>query len=213
MSANRSRTAEPLRGDRTAQAMGVWGLVLGLIVLLMFVAGLSAAALYLETGQPRGEVTGEGNAGWPPAGFDVPARLLAGSAVLGVLAAAAALTAALRRIAADAAQQATLLVGVGLAAALGSVVLLVVDLQQAPFGWDEHAYTSIYWALTGATLLFVGVTALLAASVLVQLLTGVVDDRRHLELFNTAVYGWFSVLVAVLLLSLVHLLPIVAGSP
>lgn len=212
MSATRSRTAEPLRGDQTAHSMGFWGLVLGLIVLVMFVAGLAAAALYLEAGQPRDVVTGETSAGWPPPGIDQPARLLAGIAVLATIGAAVSLTAALRRITADATQQATSLVGVGAATSIAAGVLLVVDLLQTPFSWDDHAYTSIYWALTGATILFVGVAALLAASVLVQLLTGVIDARRHLELYNSAVYAWFTVLVTTLLLALVHLLPLVAGS-
>lgn len=213
MTANRSRTAEPLRGDQTAHTMGLWGLVLGLIVLVMFTAGLAAAALYLETGQPRADVTGEGTGGWPPGGIDVPARLLAGWALVGAVGAALALTTALRRVAAGAAQQAALFVGVGLTAALASAVLLVIDLQRAPFGWDDHAYTSTYWALTGTTILFVGVAVLLAVSVLVQLLAGVIDARRHLELYLTTVYGWFTVGISGLLLALVHLLPVVAASP
>jgi hypothetical protein len=58
----------------------------------------------------------------------------------------------------------------------------------------------------------VGVAAIMAGSVLVQLLVGVIDARRHLEVFTTAVYGWFCVLAAGILLALVHLLPLVAGS-
>jgi heme/copper-type cytochrome/quinol oxidase subunit 3 len=213
MSANISRSAQPLRGERTAAAMGVWGLVLGLIVLLMFMAGLAAAALYLETGQPRAEVTGEQQDGWPPPHIAIPARHLAGIAVVVLLAGVAALSAAIRRIAAGAEQQATFLVTLGMLGCTTAVVLLVADLQATPFHWSDHAYTSIYWALTGSTALFVGVAAIMAGSVLVQLLVGVVDARRHLEVFATAVYGWFCVLAAVILLSLVHLLPLVAGSP
>jgi heme/copper-type cytochrome/quinol oxidase subunit 3 len=211
MSANRSRSAQPLRDDQTAQAMGVWGLVLGLIVLLMFVAGLAAAALYLETGQPRAAVTGEQETGWPPPGIEVPSSAMAGLAFVALVGTGVALTAAVRRMASDAAQHATLLTAIGLVTAVSAGIALVADLQRAPFGWGEHAYTSIYWALTGATILFVGVAAVMAASLLVQLLTGVIDARRHLEMFNTMVYAWFTVLASAVLLALVHLLPVVAG--
>jgi heme/copper-type cytochrome/quinol oxidase subunit 3 len=212
MSANISRSAQPLRGERTAQAMGVWGLVLGLIVLVMFMAGLAAAALYLETGQPRAEVTGEEQGGWPPPHIEIPARHLAGIAMVALLAGVAALTAAVRRVAAEAEQQATLLVTVGMLGCATATVLLIADLQATPFHWGDHAYTSIYWALTGGTALFIGVAAIMAATVLAQLLVGVVDARRHLEVFTTAVYGWFCVFAAAILLSLVHFLPVVAGS-
>jgi len=212
MSGARSRSAEPLRGAHTAHAMGMWGLVLALIVLVVFIAGLAAAALYLETGQPRDVVTGEADGGWPPPHIEVPARHLAVLAILSVVGTGLALATAVRRLAVGASQRASQLVAIGLAAAVAAVILLVVDLQRASFGWDEHAYTSVYWALTGAAILFVGVAALMAASILVQLLTGVVDARRHLEMLNTAIYGWFTVLASGILLGLVHVLPVVSGS-
>ncbi len=212
MSGVRSRSAEPLRGTQTAHAMGVWGLVLALIALVMFMAGLAAAALYLETGQPRDVVTGEADSGWPPPHIEVPARHLAVLALLAIVATGLALSAAVRRVAVGASQRASQLVALGLATAVTAVILLVVDLQRVSFGWDEHAYASVYWALTGAASLFVGVVALMAASILVQLLTGVVDAHRHLEVLNTAIFGWFTVLASGILLGLVHVLPVVSGS-
>jgi heme/copper-type cytochrome/quinol oxidase subunit 3 len=212
MSSHRSRTAQPLEPGQTTQAMGVWAVALTLLVLVMFVAGLSAAPLYLETGQPRADVTGEPDPHWPPEGIDAPDRTPAGLAMLVIAGAALSVGASVRRTANAAVGPARLLLAAAVMAAVGAVVLLVRDLQRVPFGWQDHAFTSVYWALTGVTALFVGVLALMAAAALVQHLTGVVDARRHLELVVTAIYGGFTVAASAILLGLVHLLPTIAGT-
>jgi heme/copper-type cytochrome/quinol oxidase subunit 3 len=213
MSVNRSRSAEPIGERAHGSAMGTWGLYLGLVVLLMFVAGLAAAALYLETGQPRQAVTGEPVGGWPPHDVDVPRRGLALAAIGLLVLATAALTGSVRRLRAGPVRDSISLVALGGVSLIGAVITLVADLDAAPFRWDEHAYTSTYWVLTGAVTTFIGVGAIIVFSVLVQMLTGVVDDRRHLELTNTVIYVWFTLATSILLLALVHLLPLVGGSP
>jgi heme/copper-type cytochrome/quinol oxidase subunit 3 len=208
-SIRRSRSAIPISDRPRGGAMGTWGLWCTLIVLAMFIAGLAAAALYLETARPAPTI--DADAGWPPAGIEVPGMGLAALALaLVVVGALAAGRSRAELVVADG-RRAALALAVALASWTGAVLVLVADLGNAPFRWDEHAATSVYWAHTSMTVVLVGVAALMAAAVLTQLLTGVVDRERHLELVNTVIYGWFTVGAAVVLLALVHLLPRLAG--
>lgn len=199
MTIETSRTADAVTESPRGGAMGAWGLWLGIIVLAMFNAGLATAALYLETTQPS----------WPPADIEVPARTLGllTIALLGLGAASATwglrqIRRGLRRLAALA-----LLTSAGLST--GSILVLAADLAGSGFRWDEHSYTSVYWALTGFTVTFVAVGVMMTVAVLVQTVTGLVDERRHLELTNTVVYLWFVFVTAVVLLGLVHALPLI----
>lgn len=210
MRADRSRTAQPLRGPRTQRAMGAWGLMLTLLVLAMFVAGLATAALYLETGQP-GQVGGA--TAWPPDGIHRPGWGRAGVSLLLTAAATIAIVAAARTMASGRPPTAAAIVFTSVAAWVAAALMLAADLASVPFRWDEHAYTSVYWVLTGTTIIFVAIAVLVAGSVLIQILTGVVDADRNLELTTTAGYAIFTLATAVVLLGLVHLLPIVADSP
>jgi heme/copper-type cytochrome/quinol oxidase subunit 3 len=209
-SIRRSRSAIPISDRPRGGAMGTWGLWCTLIVLAMFIAGLAAAALYLETARPA-PTAPDADAGWPPAGIEVPGMGLAGLALVLVVLGAVAATRSRARLVAGDGRPAALALAVATVSWTGAVLVLVGDLGNAPFRWNEHAATSVYWAHTGMTIVFVGVAALMAAAVLTQLVTGVVDRERHLELVNTLIYGWFAVGAAVVLLGLVHLLPRVAG--
>jgi heme/copper-type cytochrome/quinol oxidase subunit 3 len=209
-SIRRSRSAIPISDRPRGGAMGTWGLWCTLIVLAMFIAGLAAAAFYLETARPAPTAT-DLDAGWPPAGIEIPGLGLAGLALALVVGGAVATMRSRARLLAGDGRASALALALATTSWTGAVLVLVADLANAPFRWDEHAATSVYWVHTGITILFVGVAVLMAAAVLTQLLTGVVDRERHLELVNTVIYGWFAVGAAVVLLGLVHLLPRVAG--
>ncbi len=214
MSVRWSRTAERIGDGRTGAAMGTWGLWLALVVLLLFVAGMATAALYLETGRPGQDATGRPEAGaWPPAGVEVPTPTRAMVAFGALLLAALLLGLATRRVATGATKAGAGLVLLSVVVEGGGAALLVADLLAAPFRWDEHAYTSVYWVLTATAILFAVVGVLMAFGVLLQLLTGVVEPRRHLELRNSAWYLVFVSLTAAILLGLVHGLPHTGGAP
>jgi cytochrome c oxidase subunit III len=197
VSIERSRTAIPVVDRPAGLTMGSWAMWLALTAFTTAIAGLAAAGLYLHSGQPA----------WPPAPLTRPSPLYA--VVLLVLAAFGALAAqrakvALRR---DQPRSATSAMGVALLALLASVATAAVDLANAGFRWDAHAYTSLYWVLTVMAAIFVGVGVLLLASVLIQRLIGVVDAHRMLELEVTVGYLVWSVGAAAVLLAVVHLLP------
>lgn len=214
MRANRSRTAQPLRGAETHSAMGAWGLGLTVVVLLMFVAGFASAALYLETGTPQAGGSDQSvGSGWPPSGIEVPGRGLALSALALLGAGGLALSWATQRLTRRSEQPAAILVAAGAGCWIAAALVLTADLRGVGFSFDEHAYTSVYWTLTVATIVFTVVGMVMASGVLVQMLTGVVDPGRHLELVVTAAYGWFIFASAAVMLGLVHLLPIAGGGP
>lgn len=203
MAVRSSRTAEPLTEAPRGAAMGTWGVWLTIIVLAMFVAGLATAALYLETGDTA----------WPPDDLEVPGRGWALLAVALTGAATAAMTWSLVRMKAGDRRGAALSLAGSGAVLTGGVIALVADLGAVSFRWDEHAYASVYWGLTGFTIAFGGVALLMMAAVLVQTVTGLVDEDRHLELTNATIYVWFVLGTSILLLGLVHLLPVAGGGP
>lgn len=212
MRATRSRTAQPLRGDVTHSAMGAWGFGLTVVVLVMFFAGLATAALYLETGSPRQDGTaGPTGAGWPPGPIGIPSARPALVSVVLIAVGSVGLVLATSRLGRGSAQPAGLFVLASVGAWVASALVLTSDLGRLGFAWDEHAYTSVYWTFTIAVIVFTGIEALMAFSVLVQLVVGVVDSERHLELIVIAGFGWVVLATAVLLLGLVHLLPVVGG--
>lgn len=201
MAIETSRTTEPVTENARGGAMGTWGLWLGIIVHLMFTAGLATAALYLETNQPR----------WPPAGIPVPGRGWALLSMAFAGAGAAAATWALRHIKDADRRMAALSLTWGGAALTGAVVALIADLRAVEFRWDDHAYTSVYWTLTGFAITYLAIGVMMVAAVLVQSVTGLIDERRHLELSITTVYLWFAFLTSIVLLALVHYLPAAGG--
>lgn len=202
MTIQSSRTADPVTENPRGGAMGTWGVWLGIIVHLMFTSGLATAALYLETSQPA----------WPPEGIEVPGRGWALLSMALAAAGAAAATWALRRMKAGDRRVAALGVASGGAAFTASTVALVVDLRVVDFGWDEHAYTSVYWSLTGFCITYLALGVLMFAALLIQMVTGLVDEQRHLEMSITTTYLWFAFATSLLLLALVHYLPAVGGS-
>jgi cytochrome c oxidase subunit 3 len=201
MAIRTSRTAEPVTDRPRGGAMGAWGMWMGVLVMVMFSAGLATAALYLETTQPL----------WPPEDIEVPGRGLAWLAVALTGAGVGATSWALPRMRAADRRSAALALAWAGAALTGAIVALVADLGASGFRWDAHAYTSVYWALTGFVITYQAVAVMMVAAVLVQTIAGLVDEDRHLELSNTIIYLWFTFGASVVLLALVHYLPAVGG--
>jgi heme/copper-type cytochrome/quinol oxidase subunit 3 len=192
-----SRTAFPIRGAKQGGAVGTWGVWLTMVVLGAALAGLVVSGIYLYWGQES----------YPPEGFQAPARGLGALAVVLSAVAAAGCFAALRTLRAGLEQTCghvlfgTLLVGGGAMAAL------IADLVRAPWQWDEHVYTSLFWIFIGNAALFVGIALLMTAAVLVQRLANVLDMHRHLELEVTLVFWGYAVCTALAMFGIVHLLP------
>ena len=197
MRTHTSRTAFPIRGARQGNPIGIWGIWLTMAVLLAALGGLVVSVVYLYWGQEA----------WPPEGFTTP-PLSRGAIALALALAAAPLTFLALRLLRSGNERAgghvlfgALLVG------LGSLTALVADLALAPWSWDEHVYTSLFWLMVGNAATFVTISTLMVAAVLVQRIAGVVDAGRHLELEVTAVFWFFTLLTVIAAFGTVHLLP------
>lgn len=198
MPITRSRTAYPISDGPRGLTMGMWGMVLMLVVLTTFLAGFSAAGLYLHTGAPA----------WPPEPLTRPGSWPALGAVALTLAGTALVTLAAVRLRRDERPLPSLLLLASGGALTFATLVLAIDLASVPFGWQEHAYASVYVVMSAVAATFTGLGALMVGAVLVQRLVGVVDAARLLEVDNIVLYLWWTALVGVpALLALVHLLP------
>lgn len=177
--------------------MGEWALWLTLTALTTLIAGLVAAGLYLHSGQDA----------WPPTDIARPGVGRAGIALVGAVLTAALTHLAVRRMRHDDRSGATARLGLGMVVGSAAVAALARDLAGSGFRWDAHAYTSLYWVATGTSALLIAVGVLMLAATIVQVLVGIVDDRRMLELHLTARYLWWAVAAVAVCLAVAHLLP------
>jgi heme/copper-type cytochrome/quinol oxidase subunit 3 len=194
----RSRTAHPISDGPRGLTMGMWGTVLLLVVMSTFLAGISAAGLYLHTGAPA----------WPPEPLTRPGSWPAVGAIVLTFVGTALVTLAALRLRRDERPLPSLLLLAAGAALTLATVILSADLASVPFGWQEHAYASVYVVLSAVAAIFTGTGAIMVGSVLIQRLVGVVDAARLLEVDNVVLYLWWTALIGVpALLAIVHLLP------
>lgn len=201
MSIVRSRTAHAVVDRPRGRTMGWWALWTTLTALSTGIAGICAAALYLHSGQPA----------WPPAPLERPGSGYA-LAMVALTAAGALAThrakVQLRDTKRRGATGSLLLAG---AVTTGVLLLAGVDLANAGFRWDAHAYASVYWTNTVIAAVFVGVGVIMQAAVTVQRLIGVLDEERMLELELTSDYLWWCIPAVSAVLAVAHLLPDPAG--
>jgi heme/copper-type cytochrome/quinol oxidase subunit 3 len=197
MRTHTSRTAFPIRGAKQGYPIGIWGIWLTMAVLLAALAGLVVSVVYLYWGQES----------WPPPGFETPPLARGAIALLLALGACLSTFLAVRQLRTDREQIAGHTLFGALVLGAGSLAALVSDLAGAPWRWDEHVYTSLFWLMIGNAAVFVGVSTLMVAAVLVQRIAGMVDAGRHLEVEVTAVFWFFTLLTVLSAFGTVHLLP------
>jgi heme/copper-type cytochrome/quinol oxidase subunit 3 len=197
MGTRTSRTAFPIEGAKQGAAIGTWGVWLTMAVLLTALAGLVVSGFFLYWGQEA----------WPPSGFEEPAIGLGALAVALAAAATAATFGAWRLLRAGAERvSGHVLLGAVLLGG-GSFAALVADLARAPWRWDEHVYTSLFWIFVGNAAVFVAISVLMTAAVLVMRVANVLDAGRHLELEVTAIFWLFTLAAVASTFGMVHLLP------
>jgi heme/copper-type cytochrome/quinol oxidase subunit 3 len=84
---------------------------------------------------------------------------------------------------------------------------MVADLAGAPWSWDEHVYTSMFWILVGNAALFVGIALLMTAAVLVQRLATSSTPPPPRARDHAGVLVLRGVHGALAMFGIVHLLP------
>jgi len=190
-----SRWATPVTpGAARVRTVGWWGMMLGIVAMVKFHITVGAAYLYVRWGHTE----------WPPAGFERPGLT---PLLILVLPIAALALLSWARAGAREGSAGRLLPAVTGAAAIGlvAVVLRSLTYVNAPFGWDEHAYASLFWLLGGYEIIILTVGVLFAAVVVVQVLLGVVNDRDYDVLEVTTVYWWFAVITSAISLTTLYL--------
>lgn len=132
---------------------------------------------------------------WPPAGVEPPPVLYPTINLFLLLGSVAAMWWAGRR--AERNDQRGLVLGIGLSVLLACVVLVLrwLQFEALEFRWDEHAYGSMVWTMTGLHFFHVVATVLGTAAIGVLGALGYFGRDRRLAVVVDAMYWYFVALV------------------
>ncbi|GAP36158.1 cytochrome c oxidase subunit 3 [Piscinibacter sakaiensis] len=188
-----------MAGDRRHP---LWWGILGLMAVEgMVVASLIAGHLYLAALTPD----------WPPAGAG-PLPLLLPTIDLGLLA-ASALAMFASTVAINRGRRGATLWTLALALVLDAAVLVLrwLQLEALPFRWDDHAYGSLVWTMTGFHFMHVASAVLGTAVVWWLAWVGHWTRERQLGSNIDAMYWYFVSALWVPLYAAIYLTPRVLG--
>lgn len=168
--------------NNSDQRHPLWWGVLGLITIeLTVVAGFIVSYFYLRMGPPE----------WPPDGLEPPPLLWETLNTALLIASAAAIGWAGRGIARG--SDRVLVIGLALAILLDSLVLVFrwLQFEAFTFRWDEHAYGSIVWTITGFHFVHVASAILGTAAIEVLALKGFWNEDRKRGVVIDTMYWYF----------------------
>ena len=164
--------------------VAAWGTALLILVVAIGFAGLLLSYFYLRLENPQ----------WPPAGIADPGLVRALLAAALVVASGAAVRAALRRLRAADQRGFIAAVAAALALAGGGAVVQLLDLAGLGFGWNDHAYGSIFFLLAGFVVLVAVAALIVVALTLYWAMEGHYTARRHASVANVARF-WAAMVV------------------
>jgi cytochrome c oxidase subunit I+III len=146
-----------------------YGMLLFIVIEAMEFLALIASYLYIRSY----------TADWPPGDTPLPDLLIPGIATLFLLASAIPTYLGDQAVKKD--DQRGLIINLILTIVLEAVflVLMLVNLQNVNYNWDQNAYASLYWVLIGAHLAFAAVMILENAYALVLARRGFYNSERH----------------------------------
>lgn len=176
----------------TKERHPLWWGILGLVVIeVMVVGAFLVSYLYLGIAQGSRPEIGSLVTAWPPAGIE-PLPLTYPTISLGLLLFCAASMFyagfAMRKN-----QQKLLVASFVLCTLVSCVVLYLrwLQMERFPFRWDDHAYASMVWTLTGFH--FVHVTSAVLGTAAIGLLAakGYFGEKRQLAVDVDTLYWYF----------------------
>lgn len=158
-----------------------WGVVGLILIELSVVSAFIAAYFYLAVNAPA----------WPPPGVEPPPLLWPSLNVVLLLASMGTMYWASWGI--NRGNQRILVWGVTLSVLLHGAVLVLRGLQMAafPYRWDEHAYASIVWTITGFHFTHVASAIVGSAAVAVLAARGYFTRERQLAVIVDTLYWYF----------------------
>lgn len=160
----------------------LWWAILGLIAIeLTVVAIFISSYFYLRMGQPA----------WPPAGIEPPPLLWPTVNLVLMLGSIVAMAWSGRAI--KRGDRRRFQIGIWLAVSGACLVLVFRSLQldALEFRWDEHAYGSLVWTLTGFHFVHVTATVLGTAAIAIAGSLGYFNEDRYLGVDVDAMYWYF----------------------
>lgn len=172
-----------LNPDRKAP---IWWGILGLIVIeATVVAGFIGTYFYLQLA----------NASWPPPGVEPPALFWPTVTLILLLCSTGTMTWASKALVAEKYRHFNIAVFASIALAGTVLVVRWQQFQAFPFRWDEHAYGSVLWTISGFHFAHV-VSALIGTAVVGLLgLKRYFTPRRQIGVVVDTMYWNFVALV------------------
>jgi cytochrome c oxidase subunit I+III len=180
-----------------SRAVGWWAMLLSLLIIAVALASLIFSYYYLRVG-----VTA-----WPPPGVPEPSVLLPAIDVGILILCAGLMFWAVRAIRQG--RQGQVRIGLAASFILHAVFIAIqlAEWSRLGFGWADHAYGSIFYALAGTVTLMVGSALVMGAVVQAHAWLGYFNVRRHLAIENLAMYVYFAAGSWVLVAAVLYLSP------
>ncbi len=177
--------------------VATWGMGLAITFMGIAFGSLLLSYFYLRLENPI----------WPPPGIGDPALTPAFLATGLVVASAAGVRAAVRRVRAG--DQAGFVGGlvVALLLAAGGMYVQFRAMSALDFGWTNHAYGSIFYTLAGFNFVAMAGAFIVGAMVVFWALRGLYTSRRHAAVANVARFWVSAVLVWVIGFATLYLGP------
>lgn len=158
-----------------------WGVLGAVTIEFTVVGGLIGSYFYLRMRAPQ----------WPPAGVDAPDLLLPTINIFLLLASAWTMWWAGRGANRNSRLVLTLGTGASVALATCVIALRTIQLHELNFRWDDHAYGSIFWAISGFH--YIHVASAIVGTAAVTLLAGIgyFNKERQLGVVVDTLYWYF----------------------
>jgi heme/copper-type cytochrome/quinol oxidase subunit 3 len=172
----------PLAARHEGYGRGFWGVAMMIATEGMLFLALIATYFFLRASTDS----------WPPPGVEAPelglrawifTALLLGSSIPIFWAEAAAKQGDLKAMRA----------GLAISAVMGTAFLVntIVEFRELHFGWNDHAYGSIYYTLLGLHATHVAAGLLISLVVQIKLWRGLVDAEHHTSVEVFSLYWHF----------------------
>lgn len=179
----------------------VWGALMLVAIEATLVALFGFSYFYLWLGSEE----------WPPAGMAPPPVLGPGVAQGLLLASAGAAWLGVRTIARGGARGLVAGLSAGVLLVSTYLVLTVSRYAAKEVRWDEHAFASLEWTVTGYSALHVLSVLLAAGVMLVLALRGHFNSKRYAGVQALAIYWVFVAFGSLFLYGVQHLAPRILG--
>jgi cytochrome c oxidase subunit III len=189
----------PFNNGRAAPLWwGFWGMIL--VETIVF-SSLIASYFYLRLVASS----------WPPAGIEPPKLLLPTINTVLLVASSFFVHMADKGIKKGDLFRLRLGLGVGILLAAAFLVIKVIEYSKVTYTWDQHAYGSIVWTITGFHALHV--TALVLKTLVIEVLAlrGYFDEERNIGVEVNGMYWHFVVAVWIPLYLVLYWGPRVMG--